>query len=281
MHGLVSQISRSMHKVLNIKEMPLMSATTRGDESYSAETRLDTLIKHYSEIEKIGINTNMKLKSEHDYALKISSETSSSLGKHWETGLLFDCKKILFSLEQRLDRDPNFVILYYREIKRFLDHGYAVKVDESMQRSRIWYLPHFGVCNINKPDKIRFVFEAAARTSGVSLNDQLESGPDLLQSLVGIMLRFRQYVVAFIADIKDMFLRVKVIEKDRGARRFLCCGKNRKKEPGIYEMASLIFGAKSSPCNAIFVQNKNAEGFSKSNLNASISIIRNSYMDYL
>ena len=290
-HGLVSQISRSMHKVLNVKEMPLMSATTRGDESYSEETRLDNLIKHYFEIESMGIDTNMKLKSEHDHALKILNETSRCLGKHWETGLLWKekdapnlnsyltAKKRLFSLEQRLDRDPNFASLYYREIKRFLDHGYAVKVDESMERSRIWYLPHFGVYNINKPDKIRFVFDAAARTSGVSLNDQLESGPDLLQSLVGIMLRFRQYVVAFIADIKDMFLRVKVIEKDRGAQRFLWRGKNREKEPEIYEMASLIFGAKSSPCNAIFVKNKNAERFSKSNPDASLSVIRNSYMD--
>ena len=213
------------------------------------------------------------------------------MGKYWETGLLwkencapdvnsfFTAMKRLISLERRLDREPIYAYLYYPEMQRVIDLKYAVKVNETMQRSRIWYVPHFETFNINKPNKIRSVFDAAAKTEGISLNDQLDAGPDLLESLIGVMLRFRQYFVAFIADIKDMYLRVKVREEDRGAQRFLWRGKDRNREPEVYEMTSLIFGAKSSPCSAIFVKNKNAERFSKSNPDASISIIKNSYMD--
>ena len=91
---------------------------------------------------------------------------------------------------------------------RFIKTGYAQKADEDIERPRIWYLPHFGVTNPNKPGKLRLVFEAAAKTAGMSLNDQLYSGPDFLQSLPGVLLRFRQYAVAFKADIRDMYLGV-------------------------------------------------------------------------
>ena len=74
--------------------------------------------------------------------------------------------------------------------------------------------------NINKLHKIRLVFDTAAKKNGTSFNDLLEAGPDLLESLIAVIIRFRQHPVAIVGDILDMFLRVKVIEKDRGAQRF-------------------------------------------------------------
>ena len=154
-----------------------------------------------------------------------------------------------------------------------------MKVTETNLHVRIWYLPHFSVRNINKPGKVRLVFDAAVRTSGVSLNDQLDSGPDLLQSLPGVLTRFRQYVVAFKADIRDMFLRVGVRPEDRSAQRFVWRGVDRTTNPDTYEMTCLVFGAKSSPSSAIYVKNKNASSFSGTRKEASESIVKNSYMD--
>lgn len=148
-----------------------------------------------------------------------------------------------------------------------------------MPRPRIWYVPHFGVTNINKPGKIRLVFDAAAKTWGISLNDQLETGVQLLESLIGVLLRFREFGYAVMADIKDMYLRIKVIEDDRGAQRFLWRGADRDREPDVYEMTSLMFGKKSAPCSAIFVKNKNAERFAKVKPRAAASIKVNCYMD--
>ena len=55
-----------------------------------------------------------------------------------------------------------------------------------------------------KKDKIRVVFDVAAMQEGVSLNNQLHQGPDLTKSLLGVLLRFRQYPVALVAYIEGM-----------------------------------------------------------------------------
>ena len=208
----------------------------------------------------------------------------------WETGLLWNAKdapkgdsratalKRLFSLEKKLDRDEKYAAMYYNEMKRFIDNGYATKAKNSTQ-TRTWYLSHFGVRNENKPGKVRLVFDAAAKTYGFSLNDKLDTGPDLLQSLVGVLVRFRQYAVAFKADIKDMYLRIKVREEDRGALKFLWRGSERKKYPEEYEMTCLVFGANSSPCSAIYIKDTNAKVFAVEKPVASRSIINNPYVD--
>ena len=46
------------------------------------------------------------------------------------------------------------------------------------------------------------VFVCAAKYDGMSLNSQLLQGPDLINSLVGVVIRFRQEQVALAADIE-------------------------------------------------------------------------------
>ena len=68
-------------------------------------------------------------------------------------------------------------------------------------------MPHHPVLNPHKPDKVRRVCNAAAKYQGVSLNDKLMTDPDLLNSLLGIIFRFRENPVAMTADIESMFLQ--------------------------------------------------------------------------
>ena len=108
---------------------------------------------------------------------------------------------------------------------------------------------------------MRLVFDAAAKLADVSLNDQLMTGPDLLQTLLGVLTRFRQYPLACKADIKDMCLRVGVRPEDRGSQSFVWRGNKRDVKPEIYEMNVLVFGLTSSPCSAIHVKDTNARVF--------------------
>ena len=58
--------------------------------------------------------------------------------------------------------------------------------------------------------KVRRVCNAASKFRGVSLIDNLIAGPDLLQSLIGIIFRFREKQTELTADVEAMFLHVKV-----------------------------------------------------------------------
>ena len=69
------------------------------------------------------------------------------------------------------------------------------------QRELLWYLPHHPVTNPSKPRKVRRVANAASTYKGVSLNSCLETGPDLLNNMFGLLLRFREKPVSVSADI--------------------------------------------------------------------------------
>jgi len=88
----------------------------------------------------------------------------------------------LRSLRRRLCADELLRCKYRDFMDDLLTKGYARKLteDEAAARSpRTWYLPHHGVVQLHKPGKIRLVLDAAALHDGVSLNSQLNRGPDL------------------------------------------------------------------------------------------------------
>ena len=80
---------------------------------------------------------------------------------------------------------------------------------------------HHPVLNPKKSGKVRRVLNGAAKFHGASLNKSLLTGPDLLQNLIYVLLRFRQHPYAVSADIEGMFLQVGVLPSDQPSLRFL------------------------------------------------------------
>ena len=140
--------------------------------------------------------------------------------------------------------------------------GYVEKVPELELTSRDgkrWYLPHHGVYHPQKPHKVRVVFDGAASYKGTSLNDALLQGPDLTNTLVEVLLRFRWAPVCFTADIEAMFHQVKVPESDRDFLRFLWwADADMTKQPAEYRFTVHPFGATSSPACANYALRKTA-----------------------
>ena len=121
-------------------------------------------------------------------------------------------------------------------------------------------MPHTGVYHPRKKDQIRVVFDCSAQFGGVCLNDYLLQGLDQLNTLLGILCRFRQERVAFMTDIKSMFHQFMVSEEHQDLLRFLWCEDgDLKKEVIEYRMKVHLFGAGSSPGCANFGLKKAAD----------------------
>ena len=150
-------------------------------------------------------------------------------------------------LQRRLIKDASLFKLYKETIDKYVASGYARKMtpDEAKNtQPRTWYLTHYAVFNLNKPGKIRVVFDAAAKFNGTSLNRSLSTEPDLLNNMLGVIMRFRTHT--FSADIEEMFNQVRVNEED--SLRFLWKDEIQSDEPpDTYQMLVHIMGATDSP----------------------------------
>ena len=162
----------------------------------------------------------------------------------------------LESTERKLKKQPELATKYQAIIEGYVADGHARKLlpeEIRVQTEKRWFLPHHAVVNPNKPGKVRVVFDAAAKHRGTSLNDKLVTGPDLLQSLPGVLLRFREGLIAVTADIKQMYHQVRIREEDQPASSFLWRDMEGCRKPDVYQMLVVIFGAKSSPAIANYV----------------------------
>lgn len=253
---------------------------------------LHDLVEAHFKIETLGIQGKPRINEADQRAINIVERTTKKIEAGYEVGLPWrrddtvmppsynQAFRRLRKIEQKMDADPKFAEEYSGQMKNLLTKGYATPCDGSEQSSPVcWYLPHFAVQNPNKPGKHRLVFDAAAKSHGVCLNDELLEGPDLLLSLPGIVFRFRERAIAITADIQEMFLRIKIRPQDQPAQQFLWRGDEREKPPRKYKMTSMIFGAASSPYMAHHVRNHNAHIHAHEYPRALEAITKGHYMD--
>ena len=116
-----------------------------------------------------------------------------------------------------------FFNMYKSQINDYITSGQAklLSHQEKNNTSSITnYIPHHGVLNINKPDRVRVVFDASAKINKTCLNDNLLRGIDLLNNLVSVITKFRNGKYGNIGDIEKMFHQVFLDPKDVDSLRF-------------------------------------------------------------
>jgi len=122
-----------------------------------------------------------------------------------------------------MDKNGPFKDEYTTFLNHMITQGYSemVPADQLEQSDgKVWYIPHHGVYHPRK-GKLRVVFNCGAIYEGTSLNCQLLQGPDLTNTLIGVLIRFRQEPIAVMADIQAMFHQVHFSEGYINFLRFL------------------------------------------------------------
>ncbi|XP_068692553.1 uncharacterized protein [Montipora foliosa] len=202
------------------------------------EEELNETVKTWWRTENFGCryDNDTQRSVEDERVMEFLNESTRKVDGRYEVPLIWCDKNVnlpdnfpaaarrLEFLEKRLSRDPELAANYKRTIDMDMKKGYIKRLTKEevvAPVARKWYLPRHPVVNPKKPGKVRRVCDAAAKFQGSSLNSHLLSGPDLLNNLVGIFMRFREEKVALSGDIEAMFNQVVVPEADQSALRFL------------------------------------------------------------
>ena len=110
-----------------------------------------------------------------------------------------------------------------------------------------WYLPLQAVFTQEKTTRVRLVFDSSSRGhDGLSLNDQLEKGPNYINSLPNFLTAWRWNEVAYAGDVRKKFNQVMVHPDDQVYHRFLWRN-NTNEASSVYQWLRLNFGDKPAP----------------------------------
>ena len=157
----------------------------------------------------------------------------------------------LAATEKRLNKlGPDYCKAYQSQIEDMVARRVARKLSDNEiygYEGPIFYIPHTEVL---KPDSsstpLRIVFNSSAKYMNISLNEMWAKGPDVLNSLLGILLRFREDKVAFICDLAKMYNTIFMSPLDQHCHHFLWRDLNIQSKPNHYVLTCVPFGDKPS-----------------------------------
>lgn len=231
-------------------------------------TTVNLLIKNASisdlwELEVIGIKNPTDRLSKEDMALAakelfLQTVTADNHGRYevrlpWLEGHpplsnnYTLAQKRLSSVVRKLKNDGLFS--QYQDIfNEWLAEGIIEVVPRSvLDLESGHFLPHRPVIKESSvTTKIRPVFDASAHEKDrPSLNHCLEKGPNLIELIPSLLLRFRENKIGVVADIKKAFLQIGVNEKDRNYLKFLWM--DTQGQEVVFRHKRVVFGLISSP----------------------------------
>ena len=266
------------------------SATLATTATSIADDKLANQLSKWWDVEAYASNCDVTgLSKEEQRAIKTLQQLTRFNGERYEVGVLWREEVKLpnnFYSAIEAAQVPRTTLRkrYQETIDTDVSAGHVRKVDQAelneTKDKLQWYLPHHPVINPQKPEKVRRVCNAAAKYQGVALNDKLLSEPVLLQSLIGIIFRFREHQIAISADIEAMFLQVAVPNDNNRCLCFLW-----REDPEwrieVFEYTRHVFGAKSSPTCANYALHQVAKDNAVNDGSLVKTIQQNFYMDDL
>ncbi|XP_037049621.1 uncharacterized protein LOC119083915 [Bradysia coprophila] len=212
-------------------------------ETKKKETNLRTITEQFQK--------NLKINDEGRYEISLpfinGSPPLKSNRKMAEQRLITMSRKL----------SPELKEAYCKVFEDWEMSGVIEQVPEDQLENGAYYMPHKPVLNPSSlTTPVRPVFDASAKEKGsLSLNDSLEKGPNLLEVITSIMIRFRLWRHGLISDIKKAFLQISIQPKDRDFLRFLWWEKKSNKIK-VFRHRRLVFGLTCSSFTLAAIINK-------------------------
>lgn len=149
-------------------------------------------------------------------------------------------------LEKRFVRDEKLAVSY----KAFIDEYIALKHMKpcTMPTTPSCFLPHHGVLRPESTTtKLRVVFNASATTTtGSSLNQLMECGPNLQQDIQAMILRWRAFQYVYAADIEKFYRQIRIQDTDQHLQKIVW--RNSATESlQEFQLTTVTYGTKSTP----------------------------------
>ena len=191
--------------------------------------------------------------------------------------------KKLEATERRLAKQPEYANSYDKQIKEMEEMNFSRKLNKKEAeewQGPVHYVSHHAVVRPEKKTTpIRIVFNSSASFNGHTLNDYWYKGPDLLNNLFGVVLRFRENAIAVCGDITKMYHMISIPSADQHVHRFIWRNFEMEREPDIYVKTVLTFGDRPAPTMAITAMRKTANMNAEAKPKAAESISKNAYVD--
>ena len=127
--------------------------------------------------------------------------------------------------EKQLAREMEWKVAYKAQVHDMVERNAAVKLSKEELddwSGPVWYISHLIAPNPHSvTTPVRLVWNSSQRFRGQSLNDLLLKGPDVLNDIRAVLMRFRQGVFAALGDIKKMYNSVWLEDQEVHLHRFL------------------------------------------------------------
>ena len=264
----------------------------------SVETLGELLVQQYNhDFPEKNYDEKKQMSVEDCKFMQIMDSSAKVVDGHYELPLPFRKNNLtmpnnrhlaeqrMLSLKRKFQKSSDFHKEYKTFMETVLSSGHAELVPQnqlSKQDGKVWHIPHHAVFHPKKGN-LRVVFDCSASYQGTSLNAELLQGPNLTNTLIGALTRFRLGQIALMADIEKMYYQVKVSPQHVDFLRFLWWPDGDITQPlKEHRMIVHLFGATSSASSASYALRKTAEdnkGFFSAE--ATKTVQNNFYVDDL
>lgn len=155
--------------------------------------------------------------------------------------------------EKQLKRDFEWKAAYTTQIHEMVERGAAKKLSKeeiNSWKGPVWYVSHLVAPNPHSvTTPIRIVWNSSQKFKGLCLNDLLLKGPDILNPIRAVLLRFRRGVYAALGDIKKIYNSVWLEDREMHLHRFLWRD-SEDAEIGEYAITRVNIGDRPAGCIA-------------------------------